>query len=131
MIKKVIFLFFNICLLSILFGCNICNANEIQGAADTEVKSQDFIMTAAFIENPYLDSSAAKCILLESTSEQDLSDPSCANLPSVFDTLIFYARFSNPTKRSKSESHGLLERNITPVQNVSRNILFHSLQIHF
>ena len=130
MIKKVTFLFFNVCLLGILFGCNICSANSIQSSSDVEVKSEVFNITS-FVETPYLDSCSAKCILLESTSEQDLSDISCLKVPVLFDTLNFYIRFSTPTKRSKTESRGLLERNITPVQHVSRNILFHSLQIHF
>lgn len=130
MIKKVIFLFFNFCLLGVLFGCNICNANSIKSSATVEIKSQDF-RSSTFVENPYLDSCSAKCILLESTSEQELSNSLGLKAAVLFDTLIFYIRFSNPSKRCKSESHGLIERNITPVQHVSRQILFHSLQIHF
>lgn len=131
MIKKVIFLFFNIILLGILFGCTICNANEMPQVGDFVVKGLDFNVTEAFVESPHFDSCQSKCFLLESTSEQESSDSSYLKLPLVFDTLVFYIRFSNPIKRSKLESHGLLERNFTPAQHVSRNILFHSLQIHF
>ncbi len=130
MIKKVIFLFFNICLLGFLFGCNTCNANETQHTADTEIKSPDFAITS-FVETPYLDSCNSRGILIESISEQDLTDNSTPQLSLPLNTIAFYTRFSNPTKRSISETNGLLERNIPPVQHVSRNILFHSLLIHF
>ena len=131
MLRKVIFLFFNIILLGVLFSCTICNAKGFQQVYGSEIKGQDLTDMARLLQNPTIDSYQANCIFLESTNENDLSGEAYLPMPLLISGVSIYSRILNPVKRNKSKIQGLIERNITPAQYISRNILFHSLQIHF
>ena len=129
--NKFLFLIFNLCLTVVLFASSTCVANGTSNVADTEMSKQDFGSMRSLLMTPYVHSPAGKCILVESTTENEVSDVDYLILP-IFKTSTFvYSRLFNPVKRSATNTSGLLERNITPALKVSRNILFHSLQIHF
>ena len=129
--NKFLFLIFNLCLMVVLFASSTCVANETNTDLDIEYNRQDFDSMHSLLMTPYFHSSTGKCILLESTTENELSDSDCLILQNFKTSTFVYSRLLNPVKRSASNTSGLLERNITPALKVSRNILFHSLQIHF
>ena len=115
----------------VLFASSTCLANETSSGVDTEISKQDFGSMHSLLMTPYFHSSTGKCILVESTTENEVSDVDYLILPTFINSTFVYSRLLNPVKRSAANTSGLLERNITPALQVSRNILFHSLQIHF
>ena len=130
MVRKALFFLFNFCLLALLFACNNCNATTADSDQKSEVKST--IETfPSFVEIPYVDSCQSKCILSENSNEQDLSDVSFLPIEPFYVTFANHPDYVAVINSGKFQIKGLLERNITPAQFVSRIILFHSLQIHF
>ena len=115
----------------VLFASSTCVANKTSNAVDTEISKQDFGSMHSLLMTPYLHSSAGKGLLVESTTDNEQSDNEYLILPTFATSTFIYSRLFNPIKRSASNTGGLLERNITPALQVSRTILFHSLQIHF
>lgn len=131
MIQKTIFLLMNIYILGILVGCSLCNAAEMDKSVGAQVESQDLnlIENTTLTVNPYLAFYHSKCILSESTDDEEQSGISFIKISPVH-TVTFYNLFFDSVERSKPEKRGQLDGNIIPVQNMSRNILFHSLQIN-
>lgn len=128
--NKFLFLIFNLGLLAFLFASTACVANENIDGNKSEISKQDFGSMHSLVMMPYFHSSTGKGVLVESSTENELSDIDYLILPTFTTTTFVYSRLFNPVKRSASNTSGLLERNITPARQVSRNILFHSLQIH-
>lgn len=82
-------------------------------------------------EKSLSDNSLSDFMLSENSFETDKyssylsGSPLNLNGKSLRDRCFIY------TESRKLNNPGLLERNIIPFLNISRNILFHSLQIHF
>lgn len=127
--RKTIFFLIKIYILGIFLVGNVCNAASLNPSIDGQVKNLDTNHSEHNV-NLHFDSSQIKCILLDNSNEEEQSKISSSKL-SPINFITFYTFSFDPISGTKWEGKGLLERNITPVQNVSRNILFHSLQIHF
>jgi len=129
--KLAYILFLQICLLTI--PNSYSNGIVNKGKSNTTMESifETSTPSKALFEKALSESDQLKFILLENTSETEkcstplLASPLNLNGKNLRDSSFVY------TENAKLNSQGLLERNITPFRNMSRNILFHSLQIHF
>lgn len=129
--KLAYILFLHICLLAIPNSYS----NTIVNKVDSTIATQSFLEVLtpckALFGTALSESNQLKFVFLENTSETEKCSTSLPAFPvhlngkSLRDNCFVY------TKSVKLNNQGLLERNITPFRNISRKILFHSLQIHF
>lgn len=121
-------------MLSIFVGGTICNAAEMGNSTEVQVKSEviNVDKDATLIAIPFLGTFHPKCVLEESTNEDNQSDISLTKLLPTRTVTFCKCSISNDlVERCKLKVDGLLKRNMPPVHSVPRNILFHSLQINF
>lgn len=128
--KLAYILFLQICLLTIPNSYSKSIVNKINTKTALESLFETSTPDNAIFEKALSDSDQLKFVLLENTSETEkcsnpiLANPLHLNGNGLSDNCFVYA------ENVKLNSSGLLERNITPFRNMSRNILFHSLKIH-
>ncbi|MGV8993548.1 MAG: hypothetical protein ACOH1O_05550 [Flavobacterium sp.] len=115
--------------MAVLFTCNNCNATAATDhKSEVKSNSESFL---SFVEIPYVASCHSKCIISENSNEQDLTDGSLLPIEPFYVAFANHPDYVAIINSEKFQMKGLLERNITPAQFVSRTILFHSFQIHF
>lgn len=128
--KLAYILFLQICLLTIPNSYSNSIVNKINSNAVTESFFEISTPSKAIFEKALSESDPLKCVLLENTSETEKCSSSLPASPlhlngnSLRDNCFVY------TESVKLNNQGLLEKNIAPFRNMSRNILFHSLKIH-
>lgn len=129
--KLAYILFLQICLLTISYSYSNCNVKGINNNRATDSFREAVSDNSPKFEKAFSDHSQLEFILLENNFEVEKYS-SCLFVPplnlngkNLKDSCFIY------TESIKLNNQGLLERNIIPFRNISRNILFHSLQIHF
>jgi|GEM_PF-2006157 len=128
--KLAYILFLQICLLTIPNSYSNTIVNKTNSNSTIESVLETSTPSKAIFEKALSESNQLKFVLLENTSETEkcstplLASPLHLNGKSLRDNCFVY------TESVKLNTQGLLERNITPFRNMSRNILFHSLKIH-
>lgn len=129
--KLAYILFLQICLLTISYSYSNCNVKGINNNPATDSVREAVSDNSLKFEKASSDHSQLEFILSENTFEVE-NYSSCLFVPplnlngkNLSDRCFIY------TESIKLNNQGLLERNIIPFRNISRNILFHSLQIHF
>ncbi|WP_433830422.1 hypothetical protein [Flavobacterium anhuiense] len=128
--KLAYFLFLQICLLTIPNSYSNTIVNKVNSNSTIKSVLETSTPYKAVFEKALSESNPLKFVLLENTSETEkcnssmLASPLNINGKNLRDNCFVY------TENVKLNSLGLLERNITPFRNMSRNILFHSLKIH-
>lgn len=131
MLKLAYILFLQICLLTISYSYGNCAEKRINSKVTTESVLEALTPNKAKFEKALSDSSQFEFILSEDTFETNeysshlFGSPLNLNGISLSDYYFIY------TEGIKLNNQGLLERNIIPFRNISRNILFHNLQIRF
>lgn len=128
--KLAYILFLQICLLTIPNSYSNAIVTKANSYITTESVFEIPTPSKAIFEKALSESNPLKFVLLENTSETEkctstvLASPLHLNGKSLRDNCFVYI------ESVKLNTQGLLERNITPFRNMSRNILFHSLKIH-
>ena len=128
--KLAYILFLQICLLTIPNSYSKTIVDKANSNIVTESFFEISTPSKAIFEKAQSESNPLKFVLLENTSETEKCSSSLPASPlhlngnSLRDNCFVY------TESVKLTNQGLLERNITPFRNMSRNILFHSLKIH-
>jgi hypothetical protein len=129
--KLAYILFLQICLLTIPNSYSNTIVNKVNNNIATESFFETSTPDHAIFGKGLSESNPLKFVLLENTSETEKCSSSMPASPlrlngkSLRDNCFVY------TESIKLTTLGLVERNIPPFRNMSRNILFHSLQIHF
>lgn len=80
------------------------------------------------LENPYSHTQHSTAFISESYTEECQSN---ITFPNFLGISIFHLGDLELFQRNTPTIHGITETNTPPVTHISRNILFHSLQIHF
>lgn len=129
MVRKALFFFINFCLLAVLFTCNNCNATAATyHKSEVKSNSESFL---SFVEIPYVASCHSKCIISENSNEQDLTDSSLLPIEPLYVAFANHPDYVAIINSEKFQIKGLLERNITPAQFVSRTSNSFTSKIEF
>ncbi|MBS7253999.1 hypothetical protein [Flavobacterium branchiicola] len=128
--KLAYILFLQICLLTIPNSYSNSIVKRINSHVATESVQGTLTEGKAKYETTLLESSQLKFILLENTSETEKCSTSLPVSPLHLNSKNSKDICFVCTESIKLNNQGVLERNIPPFRNMSRNILFHSLKIH-
>ncbi|MBO9584870.1 MAG: hypothetical protein J7574_11990 [Flavobacterium sp.] len=129
--KLAYILFLQICLLTIPNSYSKAIVNKANSNASTVSFFETSTPYKAIFEKTLSDSDQLKFVLLENTSETEkCSTPLLASSLHLNGNSLRDNHFAFD-ENAKLNRQGLMERNFTPFRNMSRNILFHSLKIHF
>lgn len=130
--KLAYILFLQICLLTTSYSYSNCTVNRINKNVVAESTLETLTNNTPNIEKGFIAAyNQLGFILFDDISEKEKYSSCLSGFPLNLNTTILKDSRIVYTKSIKLNNQGLVERNIIPYLNISRNILFHSLQIHF